>query len=56
MSEQVFNTVFERGRRAGAARTGTAHVQRHHAVLIAVKNNIAAVSYTHLTLPTILLV
>ena len=43
MSEQIFNTVFERSCRAGTARAGTAHVQRHDAVLIAMKNNIAAI-------------
>ena len=43
MSEQIFNTVFEGRRRTGAARTGTAHMQRHHAVLISVKNNIATI-------------
>ena len=43
MSEQIFNTVFERGCRAGAAHTGPAHMQRHHTVSVAVKNNIAAI-------------
>src|SRR5262252_7029114 len=43
VTQQVFDAVAQRGRRTWTSRAGAAHMQEHHAILVAVEDDVAAI-------------